>query len=263
MQLQVRASHSGQDARSLGPPGARARCVAASLRRRKGPCLDKVPRSRPVKWSGKLPARVWHGASLSIDDPMIAVSGNVEFDRALGRQLVRLSRSFGVRPGFAYADGFRDRNAIASSYTRFPGTQSTVLMGIRLMRSILARGDGGDIAVMGVCAHEFGHVIQYFNGTHGRLSAQHATSKLVELHADFLAGYFVGETRRARPAIITRTFDDVFHGMGSYASCDPDFHGPPDERLEAVKAGQRTAERGLSFNVSNQEGARYVLARFR
>lgn len=168
-----------------------------------------------------------------------------------------------MRPGFAYADDFRDRNAIASSYTRFPGTQGTVLMGIRLMRSILARGDGGDIAVMGVCAHEFGHVTQYFNGTHGRLSAQHATSKLVELHADFLAGYFVGETRRARPSIVTRTFEDVFHGMGTYASGDPDFHGTPEERLEAVKAGQRTAERGLSFNVSNQEGARYVLARFR
>jgi hypothetical protein len=199
---------------------------------------------------------------LDVGDPTVASSGIDGFDRALGRQLVRLATTFGVQPGFAYVDDGWQPNAIASSLSRFPGTWGTVLMGIRLMRSLMARGDGGDIAVLGVCAHEFGHVAQYRSASFERLLQAHPTVKLVELHADFMAGYFIGTLRRQRPAIVTRTFELAFQALGTNNSADPDFHGTPDERLAAVQAGQAMADRGASFATCKSEGERHVLARF-
>ena len=193
-------------------------------------------------------------------DPMLPSSGDPVFDKALGRQLVRLARDFSVRPGFGFVDDRYERNAMASNMTRLPGTRGTVLFGLGFMRTMLNAGAGGDISVLGVCAHEFAHIHQFFSGDHAELASQHDTSKLVELHADYLSGYFVGQIKRERPSITLQKFGAFLYSIGSYDASHPDFHGTPEERIQAAEQGFRSAS--LPFAAAAATGKAYVIDHF-
>ena len=196
------------------------------------------------------------------DAALVMTSGNPEFDKALGRQLVRLSRTFGIRPGFAFVDDAPHPNAAASPETRLPGTRGTVLFGLMLLKSLLDGGSGADVAVLGICAHEFAHIHQFQTGYGRDLSVGRSTGKLVELHADFLAGYFVGQLKLERPTITLKFFGKKLYGMGSYNSSSPDFHGTPAERLSAAEAGAAFASSKSAFADISQAGVRHVLDKF-
>lgn len=202
------------------------------------------------------------GTYLSMDR-LIPVSGDAKFDKALGRQLVRLARSFAVRPGFAYADDYVGMNAAASPETRIPDTRGTVAFGIRFLRHILSRGDGGDIAVLGICAHEFAHIHQFFSDDYRALRSAHQTAKLVELHADFLSGYFIGQFKRDRPHVKLQAFGDFLFRAGTYDFGNPDFHGTPSERVRAAEEGFRLASKEGAFTVAARAGSLLVLQNFR
>jgi hypothetical protein len=193
-------------------------------------------------------------------DPMLPSSGDLVFDKALGRQLVRLARDFSVRPGFGFVDDRFERNAMASNLTRLPGTRGTVLFGLHFMRTMLNAGAGGDISVLGVCAHEFAHIHQFFSGDHAELASKHDTSKLVELHADYLSGYFIAQIKKERPSITLQKFGAFLYSIGSYDTDHPDFHGTPDERIEAAEQGFRSAS--LPFATAAATGKAYVIAHF-
>lgn len=196
------------------------------------------------------------------DSPLVMTSGNSEFDKALGRQLVRLSKSFGVQPGFAFVDDAPFPNAAASRESRLPGTTGTVLFGLNLLKALMDGGPGADIAVLGICAHEFGHIHQFQSGYDRKLSRGSATVKLVELHADFLAGYFVGQLKLERPQISLKFFGKKLYGMGTYNSSHPDFHGTPAERLSSAEAGAGLAGSKKSFAEISQSGYTHVIDRF-
>lgn len=202
------------------------------------------------------------GAILSMDR-LIPFSGDAQFDKALGRQLVRLARTFAVRPGFAFADDYNGLNAAASAATRVPDTRGTVAFGLRLLRNLLSRGDGGDIAVLGVCAHEFAHIHQFFSDDHRSLSSAHPTAKLVELHADYLSGYFIGQIKRDRPQVNLRKFGDFLFQSGSYDFGNPDFHGTPQERVLVAEEGFRLAAKLGSFADAARVAREFVLRKFR
>ena len=51
-----------------------------------------------------------------------------------------------------------------------------------------------------VCAHEFGHILQYQKGLIRPLQGWDSTNRRIELHADFLAGYFAGIRKGKRPS---------------------------------------------------------------
>lgn len=196
------------------------------------------------------------------DSPLILTSGDPAFDKALGRQLVRLSKTFGVRPGFAFVDDAPSPNAAASRESRLPGTSGTVLFGLMLLKALMDGGPGAEIAVLGICAHEFAHIHQFQTGYDRKLSAGSSTVKLVELHADFLAGYFVGQLKLERPQITLKFFGKKLYGMGTYNSSHPDFHGTPAERLSSAEAGAALASSKSPFVDISQSGYRYVFDQF-
>ena len=206
-----------------------------------------------------------HGlvTAFRVGEREIPFSGNPDFDRALGRQLVKLAMSFTVGPGFMYMDDVNGMNAAASSATRVPGTAGTVLFGIRLLRDLMARGSGGDMAVLGVCAHEFGHIHQYFSGDYGALRSAHPTVKLVELQADFLAGYFVAAVKMERPHVELQAFLNFLFRAGTYDADNPNFHGTPRERVLAAEQGMAAAQARTPFRRAAAEGRQYVLQNFR
>src|SRR5262249_33666638 len=127
------------------------------------------------------------------DEPMKGGSGDPEFDYALAHTLVKIGAALEVLPGFAYYDDGDRPQAKATNVKRLARAAGTVLSGLRLLRQTRIELEHPEVAVTAVCAHEFGHILQY--KTPGLLEALlegQVTDKRVELHADFLAGYFAG-----------------------------------------------------------------------
>ena len=124
------------------------------------------------------------------NEPVIPNSGNPAFDFALAQTLSRISSQFSVLPGFGYYDDYDGLNAFASPAVRMQKADGTVLFGKRLLARLLQNPESPDATVAAVCAHEFGHILQNKRGLMSGLRAGQPTVKRVELHADFLAGYF-------------------------------------------------------------------------
>jgi hypothetical protein len=177
------------------------------------------------------------------DEPMIPVSGNHDFDLALAHTLAKISDAFDVAPGFAYYDDYDARNAYATSVQRSNGPDGTVLFGKRLLLRCMASHDNPEVGVACVCAHEFGHILQYKLGLDAKLSAGQPTVKRVELHADVLAGYFAGRRKLERPSFPAAVFATTQSAMGDDMIHDPQHHGTPDERAAAIVRGFEVAYR--------------------
>lgn len=189
--------------------------------------------------------------------PLIGHSQNEKFDRALGRVLVEISREFHVRPGFCYYDDGASKNAGAAPVDRVPNTHGTVIFGLGLLADVLAISDG-DIAVLAICAHEFAHIYQFETG-----EIQHLEQTLPffcsELHADFMAGYFLRLFRDQHPSIGVQGVGRQFESMGSSDYMQSDFHGTKKQRVTAIEAGYSYADRnGRNVEAAAEEAYDHV-----
>jgi hypothetical protein len=185
-------------------------------------------------------------------------SGDRDFDRALAETLQLLSDRFFVLPGFAFFNEPYRANAYACP-TRYMGrTDGDVLFGRQLFRKIMSGREHPEIGIVSVCAHEFGHIAQFKYEVYKRLVGVDERTKRLELHADFLSGYFAGLRKIQRPDFPAATFALTQFGFGDYTD-DIDHHGTPDERGAAVVAGYRAAyEEKLKFGYALESGIRYV-----
>lgn len=216
--------------------------------------------------SGELQTVIAEGGAktLSLSDPMIPASGDRKFDEALGRQLVKMAGLFEVYPGFAYIQEVEGENAFASEETKVSGTQGTVLLGLKLLRKTLDMGEGGDIAVLGVCAHEFAHVLQFFASANyqQQLLAGQPTVKRLELHADYLSGYFIAHLKQERPRIYLQSLGKLFHSLGDSAFNHPSHHGTSEERVQAIETGYKDFASVSSAAEAARLGADFVIRSF-
>jgi hypothetical protein len=194
------------------------------------------------------------------NEPIIGSSGDREFDYALAQTLSRITDTFRVLPGFAFFDDFDKPNAYANPTSRLGRRDGTVLFGQHMLRRTLAWPESPDAAVTSVCAHEFGHILQYKLNLKRTLLAGQSTTKRLELHADYLAGYYAGlcKLRNSNyPAAVYATF---MHSGGSYNANHPKFHGLPDERAAAVVRGFEVAYRERrNLGEAVQIGVNYVM----
>ena len=171
---------------------------------------------------------------LTGDEPMIPKSGDPAFDYALAQTLAKISNMFDVAPGFAYYAG---NNAYATRSTKMNGSDGTVVFGDGLLDQLLKRTDAPDAAIACVCAHEFGHILQYKLGLYDQLNKDAPTIKRVELQADFFAGYFAGIRKRERPSFPAAVFAMTQFTLGDESLNDPKHHGTHEERGAAVVRG--------------------------
>jgi hypothetical protein len=197
------------------------------------------------------------------EERTLETSGDSTLDRALGRALVHISQEFNVYPGFSFYDDHDAPNAIAAPFTLLEDTTGTVLFGVNLLRTQLDAHPDGDIAVLGICAHEFGHIVQFFSPYYRQLRKAHATVKLVELHADFLAGYFVARRRERFPDLRLQGLGAAWEAMGDVEYNDPKHHGTSEERLAAIEEGFFWGrDEGGEVRGAAEAGARFVKERF-
>jgi hypothetical protein len=170
----------------------------------------------------------------------IPKSDDGDFDRALAETLVRISDCLNVTPSFAYFDDRDSPNAFALREKRVPGTDGTVLFGQRLLKQLMADPEAGDAAVAGICAHEFGHVLQWKVGVDEILLDGQPTVKRVELHADFLAGYFAGVRKLQQSSFNAAVIALTQFNAGDNMLKHPKHHGTAKERGDAIVKGYQT-----------------------
>jgi hypothetical protein len=195
------------------------------------------------------------------DEPMIPKSGDSQFDYALAQTLGKISQVLDVGPGFAYYDDHESANAYATDVPRSNGADGTVLFGQRLLKRLMASNDYPDLGVATVCAHEFGHILQYKHKLDKIVGGAQATVKRVELQADFFAGYFAGVRKKERPSFPAAVFAMTQYNAGDDMINYPSHHGTPDERADAIVRGFETAfTRGRSLSEAIETSISYVTA---
>lgn len=207
--------------------------------------------------SGRLPA--YCSLDQSFDTDAIrhfSSSGDDQLDRSLIAELLKVNRVFNVNPGYRYFDDERSPNAFAFKKSLIDGTRGTVFFGVELIYSELSESYGG-AAIAGIAAHEAAHVMQFYSAFAKRL-VQGETAREIELHADYLAGYYFGAIGRSDRSI--DAFGASLFSKGGYDFNDPQHHGTPDERLEAMHAGYRSAAWGDDLQSAIERGLKHVLS---
>jgi hypothetical protein len=186
------------------------------------------------------------------------------------RQLPSLVRWFRVSPRIYFYDDGDALNAFATTNSfgnpgDFSGSMAgygTVLFGLNLA-ALEFRRDGqtalwgtGSPSMGAVFAHEFAHITQFQRGS--RLP----TVKLKELHADFLAGRYVGYAMREERARgdEMKLFNAFYHRGDSNFDSES-HHGTKAERLAAFLEGFR--QDGLArIDAAYASGEQYVARNF-
>jgi hypothetical protein len=178
---------------------------------------------------------------LTGNEPMIPKSGDADFDFALAHALAKMSDVLEVHPGFAFYSDVDGKNAYATSRRRLANADGTVLFGQGLLAELRGSPDHPEIAVTAVCAHEFGHILQYKRGLIQQINANQTTVKRSELQADFFAGFFAGLRKLERPNYAAAVVASTQSNYGDYNVNSEGHHGTPQERGAAVVAGFKAA----------------------
>jgi hypothetical protein len=192
------------------------------------------------------------------NEPIVATSGDRYFDYALAQTLSRLTDVLDVLPGFAYYDG---ENAYATRTARLSRGDGAVLFGMKMLKKTLQEPEHPDVAVAAVCAHEYGHIVQFKFGLLRQLLSEEETVRKYELNADFLAGYYAGVRTTQKSDYPAMVFSSKLRSLGDYNVRDKEHHGLPEERAAAVARGFDTAFLDRqSLPNAIQTSIRYVLS---
>jgi hypothetical protein len=180
-------------------------------------------------------------------------TGNREWDVAYDKALKRISDVFVVKPEFAFYDDADGPNAWAQD-----AAPPKIYFGKKLFSTLLEIDSSG-ISIIQVSAHEFGHIHQYATGIYPDLKRGQQTSKHVELHADYLSGYYLGLLKSDHPEASFLKAGKKIYDFGDYGYNNPMHHGTPDERVASADAGFRLSfleKRDFSF--ASRAGVDYV-----
>jgi hypothetical protein len=192
---------------------------------------------------------------------LTATSGNRDLDISLAYAVKRMRDIFNVNPSIVFLDDKDAPNAYDFEDGVTEGSEGTIALGLTLARNMLGRSGVAfaSASIATVCAHEIAHLAQYKVLGHDAAFLKGETIKPVELHADFLAGYYAGRRKLERLDYPAAVFAAVVYDMGDFASYDQYHHGTPEERAAAVVAGFNSAFMDKDdFGAAFQKGIEYV-----
>ena len=190
------------------------------------------------------------GATSGIEiEELLKSSGNPELDKGLISEMNLQSAFFGYRPAFIlYSGGEKNAFATPEEMPQTRGTDGTIFYNLEMLKEQLLVPKWGGAILSGVIAHEFGHIYQNFGKALGRLRALGTTVKFVELHADFLSGFYMGGKDRN---IDVKPYADAFFKIGDYEFTQADHHGTPEERYFVLKAGYNFRRSQTSATIAS------------
>lgn len=162
-------------------------------------------------------------------------------DEAIHDDVVQLDGLFGVRVSVYFPnDGLiearftpeQSRELIlrddGDPNARMTGT---VLISLGFLQKEFAENNGSQMSVPAILAHEYAHAMQYAN----QFPFGEGVRK--ELHADFMAGWYVAHRCRCRIQDPNVAFQSMFRKGDARGFFDPKHHGTNQDRWEAMVAG--------------------------
>lgn len=183
-----------------------------------------------------------------------STSGNSNVDHAMIAEIRKILDVFPIDPGFKF---IRDDspNAFAVAESDVPNTRGTVYIGKNLINDEFTQDQFGGVAVAGICAHECGHIFQYDNGYMQSLHGP--TAQWIELHADYLAGFYLGKDgSHSRDHV--EIFANSLFRKGDFDFNNERHHGTPDQRVAAMREGYGAGQAGTDVRTAAQNGASFV-----
>ena len=168
---------------------------------------------------------------------LVPSSSDKEADAVCRTAESDLRRLFGVSAELGFFDDGKEPNAFATPLRRrgVVGTDGTVLLGLRLVAITARRNELNrrwKQRLTAIVAHEWAHILQHVR------QYRTASYKAAELHADYLAGWFLGRT--TPPAGGQAAKDEAmyrFFFLGDTEYTNPTHHGTPMERVSAITSG--------------------------
>jgi hypothetical protein len=151
-----------------------------------------------------------------------------------------LQQGFQVSPDFAFFDDSSGANALATTANIVGSSpHGSVLFGIRLLQAELGTTWWG-AAIAGIAAHEFAHIVQFHSGVGGPVYRR-------ELHADFMAGWYLGAKQIYGTPVMIGGLGQSLFGKGDFDFNSPGHHGTPQQRVSAMLAGYQRGLSGLNM----------------
>lgn len=163
--------------------------------------------------------------------------GNPVWDQRMGQEVYLQSQFFTGIPAsvyILYEGALQYKNAYAS-----PNGQ--ILFGYYMFYYTVQTY--GELPVAGILAHEWGHRAQQTIGWNEYYRPEHK-----ELEADAFSGYYMALRKQYAWSQIQGYFANVY-ATGNYLFNDPDFHGTPDQRLQAAYLGVNVGVYALQNNI--------------
>jgi hypothetical protein len=146
-----------------------------------------------------------------------------------------LVQLFGVDPSFAFFDDRDGPNAFATTeQIAGPSAHGSVCFGTTLLRSELNRTWWG-AAVAGIAAHEWAHIKQAERTRRFGLPWGPVVKR--ELQADYMAGWYLRRKNMAGTPVVLDGLGESLFNKGDFDFNNPDWHGTPQQRVEAMIAG--------------------------
>ncbi len=183
-------------------------------------------------------------------------SGELRLDQTLQQEKRYLDRAFLVSPSFAYLTGPKSGGAFATSKNYInPQASGTVMLGLDLMK---ADWQGTGSAIAGIMGHEWAHICQF---TYLGSAIRNSRVYQRELQADFLAAwYLVNRGLDSGNVFDLMEFRNSLYAKGDFDFHNPDHHGTPMQRWDALLRGAQFGLTGVNssttiaqaFSVSRQ-----------
>lgn len=205
-------------------------------------------------------------ATAQIPHAQVAVrTGHLPLDNVMVEDITELDNRFGVTvPVYFLAN--ESQNAFFTP-TKFPDliradganpnmlVTGSVFFSAGLLIAEFKATNGSLMSVPAIMAHEFAHAMQYKNNFP-------YNGKWRELHADYMAGWYIGHRGRFRPQNASQAFLNFYY-KGDYDFFDKGHHGTPQERAAAFNAGYTLNVLGSEASAVNayNAGLRYLGAR--
>lgn len=204
------------------------------------------------------------GCSVHVGDDLngTPLAGNLGggVDEAILQDGAELSRLLWVYPAVFYLRENGGPNALADAAiyegllrqerrTSVCCPDGTVLIGLALLRSEWQATYGTSLSLPAIIAHEYAHIAQF------KYKFPWPEGKWPELHADFLAGWFIAHRGRFPLANNAYQAAASLYYKGDYDFNERDHHGTPAERLAAFSAGfnfnlrSNTPSGGLAYQA--------------
>ena len=171
---------------------------------------------------------------------IFTTTGVVELDKLLNLEKACIETVFKIKVELKILDDSDAPNAYATEESSNPFFfGGTVYMGQELLTKELWKRKNGMDAVRGIMAHEFAHILQ--SSLNCKLEGA-----ILELHADFMAGYYLGIKDIVTQKESLKTFAESLFEKGDGELWDASHHGTPKQRVMAMTGGYLAAKKAMT-----------------